>query len=168
MAEDDQTTVPKLDPSKLKLMAGEDHPLRMTIEGECSYPRVRVVAAFPLTSPGRDVCFLDGKDNEIGEVESLSDFTAAQRRIVEAELAKRYYMPVITRLRSVKDEFGLSYWDVETDRGPREFVLRGSTEHVTQIDERRLMIVDIDGNRFELRDWDRLDAKSYGLVVRLL
>jgi len=164
----DQTTVRKLDPSKLELVSGDDHPLRMTLEGDCSYPRVRVVAAFPLTAPDQVICFLDAKDNEIGEVESIAAFTPEQRAIVETELAKRYYMPVITRIKSVKDEFGLTYWEVDTDRGPKEFVLRGSSEHVTEVSDSRLMIVDIEGNRFELRDWDQLDSKSYGLVVRLL
>jgi len=157
-----------LDPTKLIFLAQPGEPLRVTLEGDRCYPRVRVVAAFPLTDPDSYISLLDGKEEEIGVVPGLSHFSPEQRRMVKAELAKRYYMPVISRVAKVREEFGLSYWDVETDRGPKTFVLRGMQEHVTEIGPNRLMIMDVEGNRFELRDWENMDDKTYGHLVRLL
>jgi len=164
----DETAVHLLDPQQLTFLSEPGQPLRVTLEGECSYPRVRVVSAFPLTDPDGCVCLLDGAEKEIGVIPSAGELSREQRAIVQSELGKRYYMPVIQRVTALREEFGLSYWEVETDKGPKTFVLRGTQEHVTEIASNRLMIVDIEGNRFEIRDWEELDPKTYGYVVRLL
>ena len=60
----------------------------------------------------------------------------------------------------VKDEFGHLYWDVETDHGFRKFVTRARDEGIYPIGGRRLLIVDMTGNRYEIEDYHRLDARS--------
>lgn len=64
----------------------------------------------------------------------------------------------MTKINSVKEEYGYTYWDVETDRGPVRFVVRMGSGTVNRIGGNRYMVNDIDGNRFEIRDLNAFSA----------
>ncbi len=63
---------------------------------------------------------------------------------------------------------GTSYWEVETDRGQREFVVQNVAENARWLSENRLLLIDVDGNRFEIPRLDQLDKKSSSLVGQVL
>jgi hypothetical protein len=76
------------------------------------------------------------------------------------ELAARYCLATITRVHRIKNEYRTMYCDVETDRGPRDFVLKWATDTILWLGPRELLLVDIDTNRFHIPDVTRLDARS--------
>ena len=59
---------------------------------------------------------------------------------------------------------GVSEWEVKTDRGYAKFEVVDRTEHIRKLPGGRVMIVDADGNRFEIEDVSRLDERSQTLV----
>ena len=71
-------------------------------------------------------------------------------------------------MRSLKEEFGYSYWLVDTDAGPRRFTVQSGKNNVTVVGERRLLIVDVDGNRFFVDDYHRLDRNVLKTLETLL
>ena len=75
---------------------------------------------------------------------------------------------IIKRIDSLRSEFGVSYWEVQTDRGNREFVVRNVSENAQWITDRRLLLLDVDGNRFEISNLEVLDKKSRGLIEMVL
>ena len=68
----------------------------------------------------------------------------------------------------MKEEFGYSYWLVDTDAGARRFTVQSGKNNVTVVDERRLLIVDVDGNRFTLADYGRLERSVLRILETLL
>ena len=58
-------------------------------------------------------------------------------------------------------------WDVETDRGPHHFDMR-DRDDVRLVAGNRLLIIDADGNRYEVPDYSRLDSRSRGILEQLL
>ena len=74
----------------------------------------------------------------------------------------------IERVTSVRNEFGTSYWDVLTNRGEREFVMQNASENAQWLGDHRLLLVDADGNRFEIPDLNALDKKSLRYVELVL
>ena len=68
----------------------------------------------------------------------------------------------------MKEEFGYSYWMVDTDAGPRRFTVQSGKNNVTVVAERRLLIVDVDGNRFSIADYTRLDRSVLRTLETLL
>lgn len=135
--------------------------------GEDSYKRVNLSRAFPLTYPTKYISVRDSEMNEIGIIEDMTVFPDDARAIMEEELERRYFTPLITAINSIKEEFGYTYWEVETDRGGRRFTVRGH-ENVIPIKNNRVLIIDVDGNRFEIEDYKKLDAKSYKLLDALV
>ena len=155
-------------PETVRLFREPPWVLRLTIEGDRSYLKVRVVCAAPLSQPDRYICFLDEKNEVICTVEDPIDLDAVSQRIVKEEIEQRYMTAIIKRIDSLKSEFGVSYWEVETDRGNREFVVRNVSENAQWITDRRLLLLDVDGNRFEIANLEVLDKKSRGLIEMVL
>jgi len=101
-------------------------------------------------------------------VPDMKDLDADMRQIVQQELARRYLTSTIESIVSIRNEFGTSYWDVETNRGRREFVVQNVAENAQWLGDHRLLLVDVDGNRFEVPDLNGLDKKSLSLVEMVL
>lgn len=156
-----------LDPKQVKLFR-TGGVTRLTIKNECSYLRIISARAFPLSDPDHYIGFLDGAGKDIGLIVDPSLLDPESRQILEEELEKRYFVPVVERVISVKEEFGTVYWRVETDRGEKEFIVRNLRDNIQELSSTRLLITDVDGNRFEIPDINRLDAKSLGIIMRNL
>lgn len=157
-----------VDASKIRLFKDPEWILRMTIEGDRSYTRVKVVRAAPLTEPDRYFCILDIKDEAICMVTQLTDLEDASRPLVYEELDKRYLTAQIRKIVSLQNEYGVTYWTVETDRGDREFVAKSVAENAQWLSDTRLMIFDVDGNRFEVIDMTALDRRSQAFLESVL
>jgi hypothetical protein len=164
-----ETTHPEhVDPSTIRLFKDPAWTLRMTLEGDRSYLLVKVVRAAPLTQPDRYFCILDIKDEAICLVDDLDELEEGSRPFVLEEMDRRYLTAEIKSIVSLQNEYGVSYWEVETDHGNREFVAKSVAENAQILGENRLMIFDVDGNRFEVRDKEALDKRSQGLLDSVL
>ena len=153
-----------VDSRKIRLFREPAWRLRMTIEGDRSYLYVKIVLAAPLSEPDRYMCFLDAKDEVICMVDDIHALTVENQAIIREELALRYLTSRVERVHSIRQEYGVSYWDVSTNRGRREFVAKNVAEDARWLGDRRLMILDVDGNRFEVTDFCAMDKKSVGLI----
>ena len=142
--------------------------LRLTIQDDRSYLRVKIVRAAPLSHPNRYICILDTKDEEICMIDDPKLLESEMADIVKEELDRRYLTSTIERVTSVRNEFGTSYRDVLTNRGEREFVMQNASENAQWLGDHRLLLVDVDDNRFEIPDLNALDKKSLRYVELVL
>lgn len=126
--------------------------------GDEFYPRVLVTRMFPFSDPGEFISIRtpDERSKEIGIVEKMSDLEEETRKMLEEQLTLRYFTPVITKILKIKDEYGFAYWNVETNHGPCSFTIRMGGNSVIHLSENRILILDIDENRFEIPDVNRL------------
>lgn len=131
----------------------------LTYMGE-TYDRVGVYRAFPFTDPERYISIrqADEKAKEIGIVRDLQELSPDTADMLREQMNLRYFTPVITKIRDVKDRYGFAYFDVETDKGSCKFTIRNGGGSVVRLGETRLLISDLDGNRFEIPDLTRLTA----------
>lgn len=157
-----------LDPEKIRLFRSPPWALRLTIEDEQSFLKVKVVRAFPLSNRRGYIGLMDDKNQEIGMIRDPGELDRASRQVIGEELDRRYLNAVVQRIHSLRSEFGTSYWDVDTDRGRREFVVQSAQENVIRLGTHHLAFVDVHGNRFEILDAARLDAKSQSLLDMIL
>lgn len=152
-----------LDPARLEF-TGDEAALRVTLADEFSVLDARLVRVFPISDPSRYLSLRDGKGTEIGVLSDPARLPAAARRLVEAAVDRRYFLPVIARILSARDRFGTTRWKVETDHGPKSFITRNLREDVVNPAVGRYLLKDVDGNRYDVPDVDRLDAASQGLL----
>lgn len=128
--------------------------------GEKEYLRIGVYLTFPLTMPEEFISIreVDEKAKEIGLIEQLSQLDSEQQEMIREQIRLRYFMPVITKVLDVKDEYGFAYWHVMTDFGVCRFTTQMSGDAVVALGESRLLVTDIDGNRYDIPDFYQMSA----------
>ena len=128
--------------------------------GDKEYSRVGVYLTFPLTEPEEYISIreADEKAKEIGIIEKLSELDKDQQEMIREQIKLRYFMPTIIKVLDIKDEYGYAYWNVTTGFGTCRFTTRMSGDAVILLGESRLMVTDIDGNRYEIPDFYKLSV----------
>jgi hypothetical protein len=142
--------------------------LRLTVGEERSYPTVKPAWAAPLSRPGKHLALLDGKGQEIVTISDPNTLPPASLEAVKEELHRRYLTATVNTITHAKAEFGATYWHVETDRGPRDFVTQSLQENAQWLSDNHLLLIDVDGNRFELPDIKSMDDRSRTFVETIL
>ena len=87
--------------------------------------------------------------------------------LLEKDLARREFVPVVTRILNVSSRVEPSRWEIDTDRGRTQLVLKNS-EDVRRLGEKRAVIRDDQGIRYLVPDWTRLDAHSRKILEQYL
>src|SRR6266542_3633232 len=140
--------------------------LRLTVEEDRSYLKVSVLRAFPLSEPNRFLSVRDSANKEIGLIANPADLGAENRKLVEEELERRYLVPAVTRIIAAKERFGTVDWTIETDRGICRFTTRNLRENVQRPAPGRIILNDVDGNRYDIRNVGDLSRESQELLFR--
>lgn len=129
---------------------------------------VTPVRAFPIAAPGEGLSLVGPDGHELAWVPRLEQLAPAVRALVEEELAAREFVPTITRIRSVSSFSTPSIWEVDTDRGATQLVLKGE-EDIRRLEGRtKLLIAASDGLQFHVPDVTALDRASRKLLERFL
>lgn len=157
-----------LDPARLRISRGDKGEARLEVVDDRSYPHFNAARLFPITHRFGYITLSDSGGEEIGVLRNLRDLPKPMRRLLLEELRKRYFVPQITYVYSLRDEYGILYWDVDTTRGRREFVVRDVRDHIREFPGGKMQITDVDGNEFEIADFDRLPGKGIADLYRLL
>ena len=123
-----------------------------------------LMAASPITDPNRMVSVRDENGAEIGILDDVRQLDPASQKIVAEELDRSYFMPRITDVIDITEDLGVETWAVETDKGPRVFQVRNPRQNVRRITRRRLVIKDVDGNRYEIHNYTELPASAERLL----
>ena len=126
--------------------------------GDKEYARVGGYLTFTLTNTEEFISIreTDEKAKEIGLIESMDKFPREQQEMLREQIKLRYFMPVITKILDVKDEYGYAYWNVVTTFGACRFTTQLSGDVVIHLSDSRLLVTDIDGNRYEIPDFYQL------------
>ena len=130
--------------------------------GEEFYPRVQVVRMFPFSDPQKYISIRtpDEHSKEIGIIEDMKNVTKETAQMLTEQLNLRYFTPIIKKIVNIKEEYGYAYFEVVTDRGACRFTINMGGHAVVHLSETRILISDIDENRFEIPDIMQLSAKE--------
>lgn len=155
-----------LTPENASVRRTEGGLLSATVNGR-EYKRVRPVRCFPFTNPSEYISLREGSGNEskeIGMLRNIDSLGAEAAALIKEQLDMMYFMPLIKRIKNIREEYGYSYWDVETDRGEARFTVTMGGNSINKLSETRLIINDLDGNRFEIRDTSKLTGKELKML----
>jgi hypothetical protein len=141
--------------------------LLLTLTDGRVYEGVVPVRAFPLQAPEQCVAFMSLEGKEVAWVDELSALPQDTRELIKQEIASREMMPVIERIVSVSTLSTPSTWEVVTDRGATQLILKGE-EDIRRLTGSTLIITDSHGLRFMLPDMQALDKNSRRILDRFL
>lgn len=93
-------------------------------------------------------------------IEDIGDFDEDTRKLINEQLKLRYYMPKITAITNIKEEYGYTYWTVETDKGKAKFASSSGSAGAVIHHGNGVIIKDSNENRYIIEDLSRLSAKE--------
>ena len=109
-----------------------------------------------------------GELKEIGIISNISVFDENQRQYIQNELNRKYFIPIIESITSVKEKYGFSYWETKTNIGKIKFTVHDAFRNILKISEDRIMVTDVNGNRYEIVSLDGLDRQSFRRIELFL
>lgn len=128
------------------------------------YKRITLRRALPIGNPMEYISVADKDSKEIGMIRSLADLSEKQYNIVVRELDNRYYSPTVYEVKSVKDKLGYVYMELIIGRDERRYkkncAVKDVSKNIRMLDDDRLAIFDVDGNRYIIQSLAGLDKKS--------
>ncbi len=135
--------------------------LSLSYDGQ-TWDRVQVIRLFPFTEPEKFISIrtVEERSREIGVIASLKDVDKKTGKMLLEQLDLHYFTPVIEKILDIKDEYGYAYFHVMTDRGECRFTINMGSNAVVRLSDSRLLITDLDENRFEIRDVFALTQKE--------
>ena len=108
------------------------------------------------------------KEIEVGfPSASQTDFDFV-RQLIEQDLAVREFVPTIERILKVSSFSTPSTWDLQTDRGLTQMVLKAEEDIRKLAGRTRLQITGQDGVQYRIPDSSKLDRHSRKLLERFL
>ena len=151
-------------PERVRVRDDAFHALHVSVDGK-EFHNVTVRRVFPLSGKADYVSFIGERDGEVVLLAHPHKLDKASRRCLEKALDRMYYVPRIQRVDDISEKMGVSQWKVQTDRGYAVFEVADRQSHVRILPHGRYIISDVDGNRFEIEDVNRLDSRSQALVA---
>jgi hypothetical protein len=164
-----------LDPEDVTFWRDRFGQLMLKMADGQEYKEVVLTLAFPLTHPSRMLVVRDSDLHEIGMIDDYLTVDEQSRKPLDEELEKAYFVPRILRIlsarwrpRGLADRGqALTTLEVETDRGPRtirvEFLQR-----IRFLPGGRVVLEDVDANRYEITSISSLDARSQAILEPFL
>ncbi|MGM9552069.1 MAG: DUF1854 domain-containing protein [Clostridia bacterium] len=104
------------------------------------------------------------RNTEMGIIEEIAPFDKDQKELINHELDRRYFVPEIEKVNNVKEEFGHTYWEVQTNCGERSFTTFDMASSLVRISENSLMLIDVDGSRYLIPDLKKADDKAMKIL----
>ena len=123
--------------------------------------RVFFHRCFPFETPDEYISVLNKDGREYAMIRNLSEMPDESQEIIRAELDRKYLCPTVTKIKSLKEKLGYSFWEVETDKGDMSFSMHDTYRNIARVGDGMLIINDVDGNRYRIDDVAALDRKSF-------
>lgn len=124
---------------------------------------VSVRLCLPWSEPGRYVSLRDEKNREVALINDVAELASDARAMVEQALAEAGFLFEIVRVESLDNEFEIRNWKVVTLQGPCTFQTE-LDDWPRALPNGGLLIKDVTGNLFFVRDPKALDGKSMKLL----
>lgn len=142
-----------LKPENTVIFRGRLGSIHCVVGDTEAFANVYCLLCFPITHPDKyiAVCHTDddNKEQDIGIIESLDEFPEEVRELVRGSLKRQYFAQVVTRILSVKWEYGLLFFEVMVEGGrPVEFAMRWQQDKAIDYGHGGKVLLDVLDNRF--------------------
>ena len=113
---------------------------------------------FPVSGGDKYITLLDEDGIERAIIRDLDTPLPDSRAVIKTALEEYYLIPKITAVTRTDEKHGIKWW-VETDRGAYNFQIRMNND-IKVLYDGRVLIRDINDNRYEIPDYEKLDNRS--------
>lgn len=127
-----------------------------------------ILSIYPISNKAKYLALRDQQGKEIGILDSIEKLDNESKSIVWEELERSYFLPRIKDIHSINEKLSVLTWEVSTNRGFRAFQVRNPRKNVRIVTNRRFIVKDVDGNRYEIRNIGNLPARAQTLMAEFI
>src|SRR5262245_8560664 len=109
--------------SSFELARDDDGKLVLVDRDGVRHIDVASIRSFPISDPDHWISICDRHGRELALVRDLAELPAALRQLLEDDLSRREFVPVIRRVLNTPADTEPTEWEVDTDRGRTTFLL---------------------------------------------
>lgn len=161
-----------LTPQNCRLYIGTLGSLHCIVEDKEAYANVYCLMTFPISHPYQfiSVCYSDdeGKEQEIGVIETLDNFPEEIQNLIRQSLGQHYFEQTIRRIYDSRWEYGLIFFDVETDSGRKEFSMRWQHDKALEYGRNGKVLLDTFNNRYVIPSVPDLPPADRNRLLRFI
>ena len=159
---------PQSDLTGIRLERNSHGRLVLTLGDGTRHEAVVPVRAFPIEAPMEGISLIATDGKEALWIERMLDLEPQVRELIEQDLAVREFVPTIERILKVSSFSTPCTWDLQTDRGPTQMVLKAEEDIRKLAGRTKLLITGQDGVQYRIPDSSALDKASRKLLERFL
>lgn len=152
----------------IQLVRNTHGRLVLTLGNGTVFEAVTPVRAFPIEAPLEGLSLIAADGKEALWVSRMADLQPEHRQLIEQDLAVREFIPTIERILKVSSFSTPSTWDLQTDRGTTQMVLKAEEDIRKLAGRTKLLITGQDGVQYRIPDSNKLDRHSRKLLERFL
>jgi len=156
------TGVRRLLPEETTIFEGTLSLLHCHVKDGEMHRGVFAVRMFPVKHPDHLISLhytgIDEKDHEVGVIEDLSQFPAEAQALVRQSLSTHYHEQTVLRINNIRLDLGLLFFEVETQRGPEEFVMPWRGDRAEEYGDHGKILLDAFDNRYIIPNVSELPA----------
>ncbi len=160
---DNRLSIEFLNPEECSFEFNSNGFLVFTLNNE-SKGRVKLIRSYPYTLKEEYICVQNLENEEIGIIRSIKDLDEDSCSACSKELENRYYCPCVTSVKSIKERMGHFYFETIIDGKDKSFTVRDLTRNLRFSSENTLLIFDVDGNRYIIPEYEKIEQKSRRLL----
>lgn len=161
-----------LTPENSHFFIGSLGSLHCIVDDQEAYANVHCLLSFPISFPQNfiSVWYTDerGKEHEIGVIERLEDFPGEMQKLIRQSLGRQYYEQRIRRIYETRWEYGLIFFDVETDNGRTQFSMRWQHEKALEYGQNGKVLLDTFDNRYVIPSVADLPSSDRNKLMRFI
>ncbi len=137
-----------LDSGFLSLRVGEDY-----------YPKVSLTRLFPYFYEDNYISVLVDHE-EVGILDDINALPKDGQKVVRGYLQYKYYIPKVTSIQEAHEKMGYLYLTAMTAGGEKEICIADSASNIRIIHGQTVSIRDVEGNLYEIENFNEMDAAS--------
>lgn len=123
---------------------------------------------FPVSERNRYIALLDENGIEQAIIRDVRTLPADQQALINACLTEYYLIPKITKIVDFRERYdGITLY-TETDRGSAQIEIRNLDRGLKMDRGARVLVRDINDNRYEIPDVTKLDKHSRQILGRYM
>lgn len=120
---------------------------------------------FPFSDPEHWLSIVDLSGKEIVCIEDTADLSPSVNEVLQGDLTRREFVPVIQRIIRVSSILEPCEWLVATDRGHTTFILKAEDD-VRRLGPNQALVIDSSGVRYLVASIQSLDGPSRRVLER--
>jgi len=156
-----------IDPEDVKIWRDRFGQLRVKLADGREFRDVHPSLAFPISHANRMLILRDADLAEIGIIDEFTSLDEQSNQVLHEELEKAYFVPRIVSINSAQEQRGIAPFKVDTDRRPRTIQVQFH-HRIRILGGGRVIIHDVDANRYEIPSLADLDPRSRALLDEFL